>query len=54
MWKLFFLARYGWRMVPKRHKRRALLAAAMVAKQHGPKAVELARRVRVAKKTPTP
>jgi hypothetical protein len=52
MWKLLFMARRGWKMVPNRHKRRALVAAAMVAKEHGPKAVELARRVRAARKTP--
>ena len=52
MWKLLFLARRGWKMVPNRHKRRALFAAAAVAKQHGPKAVELARRMRAPKKTP--
>ena len=51
MWKLLFIARRGWKMIPNRHKRRALFAAAAVAKQHGPKAVELARRVRAAKKT---
>jgi hypothetical protein len=50
MWKLLFLARRGWKMIPNRHKRRALLAAAAVAKQHGPKAVELAKRVRAQKK----
>ncbi len=52
MWKLIFVVHRGWRMLPNRHKRRALFVAAAVAKQHGPKAVELARRVRAQKKSP--
>jgi hypothetical protein len=52
VWKLIFVVRRGWRMLPNRHKRRALFVAAAVAKQHGPKAVELARRMRLPKKLP--
>ena len=40
MWKLLFLARRGWKMIPKEQRRRALGAA----RRHGPKAARAAGR----------
>jgi hypothetical protein len=52
MWKLIIVARRGWRMVPSQHKRKVLIAAAIAARDHGPKAVQLARRVGAKRKPP--
>jgi hypothetical protein len=41
--KLYFLLTRGWKLIPRRHRRQAMITAAMLAKTHGPKAARLAR-----------
>jgi hypothetical protein len=36
MLKLLFLARRGWKLIPRRHRRAALIMASMQARRHGP------------------
>jgi hypothetical protein len=56
MWKLLFLARRGWKMIPREQRRRALRTARTTARKHGPtvakaagKAFRQARQVRRAR-----
>lgn len=57
MWKLLFLARRGWKMVPREHRRHAWRVARSQVRTHGPtvaraarKAVKQARDARAAAK----
>jgi hypothetical protein len=55
MWKLLLLAGRGWRYVPKQHRRRAMIVAAVAAKRHGPTVARAASRaVRAAKRPSAP
>ncbi len=44
MWKFFFLARRGWKMIPRRHRRAALVLASAQARRHGPTVARAAGR----------
>jgi hypothetical protein len=53
MFKLLLIAGRGWRYIPKQHRRRAMITAAVVAKRHGPKVARAAQRaVKSAKRPP--
>ena len=43
MWKLLFLARRGWKMVPREQRRKVRKTALRTARKHGP---ALAKQVR--------
>ena len=47
MWKLFFLARRGWKLIPREHRRRVRRTVVSNARRHGP---TVARGVRTAVK----
>ncbi len=36
MWKLLFLARRGWKMIPREHRRAARRTAVKTVRRHGP------------------
>lgn len=36
MWKLLFLARRGWKLIPREHRRKAIRVAGTQARRHGP------------------
>jgi hypothetical protein len=36
MWKLLFLARRAWKLIPREHRRKAILVAGTQARRHGP------------------
>ena len=36
MWKLLFLARRGWKMIPREQRRRVRQTAVKTVRQHGP------------------
>ena len=51
MWKLLFLARRGWKLIPREHRRRVMKTAARNARRHGPTVAKAARQaVRQARK----
>jgi hypothetical protein len=55
MWKLLVLAGRSWRYVPRRHRRRVMIAAAITARRHGPTVARAAgRAVRAAKRPSAP
>jgi hypothetical protein len=43
MWKLLFLARRGWKMIPREHRRRVRKEALKQARKHGPTVAKAAR-----------
>ena len=45
MWKLFFLARRGWKMIPREQRRRMRREAIRHARTHGPMVAKAARNV---------
>jgi hypothetical protein len=45
MWKLLFLARRGWKLVPREHRRKLRTTAVRTARKHGP---AVAKQVRTA------
>ena len=47
MWKLLFLARRGWKMIPREQRRAVRRTAVKTVRQHGP---ALAKQVRSAVK----
>jgi len=44
MWKLLFLARRGWKMVPREHRRHAWRVARRELRTHGPTVARAAHR----------
>ncbi len=49
MWKLLFLARRGWKMIPRERRRALRRTAVKTVRQHGP---GVARRVGTVMKQP--
>jgi len=43
MWKLLFVGRRAWKMIPREHRRRALVMASVQARRHGPTVAKAAR-----------
>ena len=43
MWKLLFLARRGWKMIPREHRRRIRRTVVTNARKHGPAVVKQVR-----------
>jgi len=43
MWKLLFLARRGWKMVPREHRQHAWRVARRQVRTHGPTVARAAR-----------
>ena len=43
MWKLLFLARRGWKMIPREQRRRMRRRVFTTARKHGPTVVTQAR-----------
>ncbi len=53
MWKLLFLARRGWKLIPREHRRRAVGAVRENAQKHGPSVARAAgRAIREARARP--
>ena len=44
MWKFLFLARRGWKLIPREHRRRALKTARTTVRKHGPTVAKAAGR----------
>jgi hypothetical protein len=42
MWKLLFLARRGWKLIPREQRRRMLRTARSTARKHGPSVAKAA------------
>ncbi len=53
MWKLLFLARRGWKLIPREQRRKVLRTARSTARKHGPSVAKAAgRAIRQARKAP--
>jgi hypothetical protein len=44
MWKLLFLARRGWKMIPREQRRKMRKTALKQARKHGPTVAKAARK----------
>ena len=42
MWKLLFLARRGWKLIPREQRRKALRTVRSTARKHGPSVAKAA------------
>ena len=43
MWKLLFLGRRAWKMIPREQRRKAMKVAGTQARRHGPTVAKAAR-----------
>ena len=53
MWKLLFMARRGWKLIPREQRRRVLRTAGSTARRHGPRVARVAgNAIKQRRKTP--